>query len=102
MSSLEGQRGTHSTRDLFRRLSHGEHCDEAIAELFYACNIPAAVADHHKFKKVVKALRAAPSSYKPPDRHKLHGALLDSTVQSLRPPMISLMNKNCSWTLRRS
>ena len=39
-------------------VSHGEHCDEAIAELFYACNIPAAVAEHPKFIKVVKALRA--------------------------------------------
>ena len=61
-------------------VSHGEHCDEAIAELFYACNIPAAVADHPKFIKVVKALRAAPSSYKPPDRQKLHGALLDAEI----------------------
>ena len=83
-------------------VSHGEHCDDAIAELFYACNIPAAVADHPKFIKVVKALRAAPSSYKPPDRHKLHGALLDSTVQKIRRrlgPLRQAAVKSCCTLL---
>ena len=71
-------------------LSHGEHCDEAIAEPFYACNIPAAIANHPKFKKVVKALRAAPASYRPPDRHKMNGALLDSTVTKIRRRLVPL------------
>ena len=30
------------------------------------------------------------------------GRVTARAAMSLRPPMISLMNKNCSWTLRRS
>eukprot|EP00966_Prymnesium_polylepis_P282693 6532030-Prymnesium_polylepis.1 len=41
-------------------LAHAEGCDAAIAEFFYACNIPAAVVDHPKFSKLVATLKAAP------------------------------------------
>jgi len=50
----------------------------------------------------VTALRFAPSSYKPPDRHKLHGALLDSTVQKIRRrlgPLRQAAVKNCCTLL---
>ena len=64
--------------------NHETNCDAATAELFYACNIPAAVVDHPKFKVMVATLKAAPPSYKPPRRHNLLGPLLDSTVSRLQ------------------
>jgi len=83
-------------------LNHVEACDTAIAELFYACNISAAVADHPKFKKLVTVLKSAPASYKPPDRNKLHGPLLDGTVSSLQhrlSPLVEATLRDCATML---
>ena len=44
--------------------NHAENCDAAIAELFFSCNIPAAVVDHPKFKAMVATLKAAPRKTK--------------------------------------
>jgi predicted transcriptional regulator len=65
-------------------------CDAAIAEFFYACNIPSAVVDHPKFSKMVATLKAAPPSYKKPHRHKLLGPLLDETVARLQRELAPL------------
>lgn len=51
--------------------------DTAIAEFFYGCNIPFAVADSVYFKKMLQAIRPA---YVPPNRKKIAGPLLN-TVQ---------------------
>jgi len=83
-------------------LNHVEACDTAIAELFYACNISAAVADYPKFKKLVTVLKSAPASYKPPDRNKLHGPLLDGTVSSLQhrlSPLVEATLRDCATML---
>eukprot|EP00967_Tisochrysis_lutea_P072433 scaffold96526_cov18-Tisochrysis_lutea.AAC.1 len=52
--------------------------------MFYACNIPAAVADHPKFKAMVAALKMAHPSYKGPNRKSLLGPLLTDTVEKLQ------------------
>ena len=62
----------------------GVACDEAIAEFFYGCNISPSVANHPLFKKLVTTLKAAPASYKAPDRNRLGGDLLDSTTARLK------------------
>lgn len=70
--------------------SHAGGCDAAIAEFFYACNIPAVVVDHPKFSKLVATLKAAPPSYKKPTRQKLLGPLLDETVGRLQRELAPL------------
>ena len=41
--------------------NQADNCDAAIAEFFFACNIPASVVDHAKFKALVATLKAAPA-----------------------------------------
>ena len=82
--------------------NHAEACDAAIAELFYACNISAAIVDHPKFKHMVKVLKSAPANYKSPNRKKLHGPLLDSTVASLQfrlGPLVETTLRDCATML---
>ena len=72
--------------------------DEAIAEFFYGCNVAPAVVDHPLFKKLIKTTQTAPASYKPPDRNRLTGDLLDSTTQCLRAkeaPVREVVLKDC-------
>jgi len=58
--------------------------DAAIAEFFYGCNIPPAVANHPLFKKMVGKLKTAPASYAAPDAKRLGNDLLESTTSRLR------------------
>ena len=44
--------------------------DDALAEMFYGCNISPSIAEHPLFKKVVTKLKTAPASYKPPNRQR--------------------------------
>lgn len=62
----------------------------AIARFFYACNISAATIDHPQFKRMVQKLRTAPPSFKLPDRRKLYGPLLETTVMELQAETASL------------
>ena len=61
-----------------------EAVDYQLARFFYACNISANVANHPEWKKLVTKLRTAPVDYKPPDRRKLYGPLLETTVLNLQ------------------
>ena len=61
-----------------------EDVDAAIAEMFYACNIPPAVVDHPQFKRMVMKIKAAPPTYKPPPRQRLTDDLLDTTTNKLK------------------
>jgi predicted transcriptional regulator len=79
--------------------SHVDGCDAAIAEFFYACNIPAAVVDHPKFVQMVSTLKAAPPSYKKPTRQALLGSLLDGTVARLQrdlKPLRDAIVRDCA------
>ena len=75
--------------------ANSDGCDAAIAELFFACNIPASVVDHPKFKQLVTTLKAAPPSYKTPHRKKLLGSLLHDTVSRLQRELQPLRNAIC-------
>ena len=72
-----------------------DSCDNAIAELFYACNISASVVDHPKFKNMVTTLKAAPPSYKPPIRQRLYGPLLEGTVGRLQRELAPFREAIC-------
>ena len=54
--------------------------DDVLAEFFYGCNIPFAVADSIYFKNLIKALRP---SYDPPHRRLLSGKLLDEAHEKI-------------------
>lgn len=82
-------------------MSQSENCDAAIAELFFACNISAAVVDHPKFKAMVATLKTAPPTYKAPHRHKLLGPLLDSTTARVQQYCSSSLCR-CARQLRRA
>ena len=58
--------------------------DIAIAEFFFGCNLPPNTVDHPLFKKMAAVMKSAPASHVPPERHRLTGDLLDSTVQRLK------------------
>jgi hypothetical protein len=58
--------------------------DDAVAEFFYGCNVPANIANHPLFKKMVTKVKTAPASYKSPDRDRLGGSLLERTTLRLR------------------
>lgn len=55
-------------------------CDEEIAKLFYACNIPPAIIDHPQFKKAMAVMKMAPASYKLPNRQRLTEDLINFLV----------------------
>mmetsp|Transcript_25022 Transcript_25022/g.60444 ORF Transcript_25022/g.60444 Transcript_25022/m.60444 type:complete len:672 (-) Transcript_25022:220-2235(-) len=59
-------------------------CDDAIAEMWYGLNIPAAKIDHPLVKKCIATLKAAPATWVPPDRKRLHGDLLERTTSRLK------------------
>ena len=72
--------------------------DAAVAEFFYGCNIPPNIVDHSLFKALAAKLRAAPASYKLPDRHRVAGDLLDSTTARLKEeeaPIREVILKDC-------
>ena len=58
--------------------------DYQLTRFFFACNISTNVANHPEWKKLVTRLRTAPVDYKPPDRRKLYGPLLETTVLNLQ------------------
>lgn len=64
--------------------------DEAIAAFFYACNISGNVIAHVKFKDMVRAIKAAPPGYLPPERHRLYGSLLDSVYEKTKRQLYPL------------
>lgn len=49
----------------------------AIADLIHSCGLPFALANHHKFHRVLKLAKSASSKYKPPGRNRVSGDLLD-------------------------
>jgi hypothetical protein len=72
--------------------------DIAIAELIYGCNIPPAIVAHPLFKKLVTVMKTAPATYKPPDRNRLTGDLLDSTTLRLKAeeaPVREVVLRDC-------
>lgn len=83
--------------------THGKMaCDAAIAEFFYACNIPAAVVNHPKFIQMVNTVKASPGGYKPPERHRMYSTLLDETVSSINTrlsPLRRVAMKDCGTLL---
>ena len=82
--------------------AHSDHCDAAMAEMFYACNISAAVADHPRFKKFISVIRTAPPSWKMPNRQKMLQNLLDDTCDNVRARLAPLRQKvmqNCGTLL---
>ena len=60
------------------------HVDKAIGRFFFGCNIPGNTADHPLWHAVVRSIQCAPPLYKPPHRHAMYGAVLDSVVTDLR------------------
>ena len=80
------------------QMSALDACDAAIAELFFACNITPSIADHPKFKKVVNVLKTAPASYEAPNRKRLLGPLLNTTVDRIcarLQPLRETMARDC-------
>lgn len=61
-----------------------------LAEFFYGCNIPFAVADSIYFKKFIKALRPA---YSPPHRRFLSGKLLDKVHDKIEKRNLEAIKK---------
>jgi hypothetical protein len=59
------------------------HVDAAVANCFYACNISLSTLNSVTFKRMVEALKTAPPSYRPPDRHRFTGDLLETTEARL-------------------
>jgi len=60
--------------------------DKCIAEFFYANAIPFGVAGTGEaglYSRMVSAIKAAPKSYIPPNRHKLGGVLLDTCFDGM-------------------
>lgn len=75
--------------------------DEAIARLIYAENLPFMLTDSPHFQRLVSlALSTQVSGYKPPDRNRLSGDLLNSTTAQLRaeskPLRESLIRYGCT------
>lgn len=58
--------------------------DNAMADFFYGCNIPPAVAGSPHFKKMVAAFKATPASYTTATSDRLLGDLLDSSTLRLK------------------
>lgn len=58
--------------------------DHAVARLIYAGNLSFNLVSSPHFKHLVSVLRLAPSHYKLPDRHRLSGDLLDTTIRQLQ------------------
>lgn len=58
--------------------------DESVAEFFYSCNIPFAVAEHPGFEKMLVKLRPG---YKPPNRKAIGGPLLDQVFSQQQEKM---------------
>ena len=61
-----------------------EMLDTEIAEVFYACNIPFAVADHPLFRKCIAHLCPG---YQPPSRKAIGGVLFDQVPEKLQVDM---------------
>lgn len=80
--------------------AHKDQCDAAVAAMFYACNVPASVVDHPSFKEMIRVLKTAPSSYKPPSRQALYGNLLNTTVhrlqRELEPLRLHVLGAGCT------
>lgn len=47
--------------------------DKAVAEWFYACNIPFRAVENESFHDMLSAVQNAPKGYKGPTRHRLSG-----------------------------
>ena len=47
--------------------------DKAVAEWFYACNIPFRAVENDSFHDMLSAVQNAPKGYKGPTRHRLSG-----------------------------
>ena len=58
---------THKTRSR----AHMEALDNAIAELFYAENLPDELAESPQLHKLLSLARSAPAAYEPPKRRRL-------------------------------
>lgn len=72
-ASKTGKAKCFSQQDIQSSLSSGKaiSVDNAIADFFYGCNIAPSVAGSPTFKHMVESLKAAPASYKPPNRDRL-------------------------------
>lgn len=58
-------------------------CDDAIADFFYGDNIPDAVVESPRFRRMVQTLKLAPVDYQPPRRNRLGNDMLLSATQRL-------------------
>jgi hypothetical protein len=57
--------------------------DAAVANCFYACNLPFSLSSSVTFKRMCEAIKVAPPSWRPPERHRFTGDLLTTTEARL-------------------
>lgn len=74
------QQGIHASLNAAK----SEECDDAIAEMWFGLNLPAAKIDHPLVKKCFKKMQFAPPSYVLPNRQRMYGELLERTSTRLR------------------
>ena len=57
---------------------------ESLTYTHYLSPLQVHLTGHPLFQKMVHALKTSPPTYEPPERHRMHGSLLDSVVADLR------------------
>lgn len=96
-----GQAPNTQTKLLMKRSAQVD-ADDAVARFFYGNNIPTQMMNSRTFRDLIDAIRVAPLDWKPPERHRLAGPLLDRLVGTLRAqeaPLRQSVFKNCGTVL---
>jgi len=77
-TSLQGQRSVATMHQLdIRRSNDAMMVEMAIADFFHCENIPDAVVESPRFKRLISVCRLLGDKFVPPNAHKIGGALLD-------------------------
>jgi hypothetical protein len=76
-ASLQGQRSVSTMHQLDIRRSNDATVEMAIADFFHCENIPDAVVESSRFKRLINVCRLVGDKFVPPNSHKIGGPLLD-------------------------
>ena len=76
-TSLQGQRSVGTMHQMDIRRSNDAKVEMAIADFFHCENIPDAVVESPRFKRLISVCRLLGDKFVPPNAHKIGGALLD-------------------------
>lgn len=69
----------------------------SIADLIHSCGLPFSLASHVKFRRVLSLAKAVNSSYNPPSRNQISGALLDLNYSQYVKKNTDLLKKDCKF-----